>query len=269
MINVIQQLTDVKIPSGLNITEHTCSENLLIDAESKNTAIKQFLVSKNHEIRTLMTRIIGMTELTLMTELTEEQLKYLTILKASTGLLIEVFINMQDYAKLPTDRVIREQGPFNIRATIQEVVDLFDTAAKQKNVDVRLRSIDNVIPENLIGDRVRFKQVLSILIGNGVKFTNNAEVTLVVGLKELTESTIKLEFIVSDLGSGISEDKLSELFKLFSKTDNSDTTKFVGTGLSISKNLVELMGGDIQVESTEGVGSKFSFTLVFRVQGMM
>jgi signal transduction histidine kinase len=195
------------------------------------------LDNKSHEIRTLMTRIIGMTDLTLMTELTEEQRDYLTIVKSSTGLLLKVLNDIMDYSKIQAGKVNLEQVPFDIRETIYEVVELFQVAAKQKNIYLRLNSLDKIIPKNLIGDSIRLKQVLSNLVGNSVRFTNHGEVTIKVELEELDGSKMHLKFIVSDTGIGIPEDKL-----------------------------VELMDGDIYVESKEGVGSKFCFTAVFGLQ---
>lgn len=184
-----------------------------------------------------MTRIIGMTDLTLMTELTEEQRDYLTIVKSSTGLLLKVLNDIMDYSKIQAGKVNLEQVPFDIRETIYEVVELFQVAAKQKNIYLRLNSLDKIIPKNLIGDSIRLKQVLSNLVGNSVRFTNHGEVTIKVELEELDGSKMHLKFIVSDTGIGIPEDKL-----------------------------VELMDGDIYVESKEGVGSKFCFTAVFGLQ---
>ena len=253
-----------------DITQHVCAEKALLKAkeevESSNKAISQFLANKNHEIRTLMTRIIGMTDLMLMTELTEEQLEYLTIVKSSTGLLYEVFNDIQDFSKSHVVNVNLEQVPFDIRATIHQVVDLFHVAAKQKNIFIRLNSIDNKIPKNLIGDSLRLKQVLSNLVGNGVIYTNKGEVTIKIHLEQLDESSIQLKFIVSDTGIGIPEEKLVKLFKSFSHIDNSNPRNFRSSGLAFSKTLVELMDGDIYVNSTEGLGSEFYFTAKFGVQ---
>lgn len=252
------------------ITQHVCAEKALLkskeEAERSNKTISQFLANKNHEIRTLMTRIIGMTDLMLMTELTEEQLEYQTIVKSSTRLLYEVFNEIQDFSKNQVVNVNLEQVTFDIRATIHQVVDLFRAAAKQKNIFIRLNSIDNKIPKNLIGDSLRLKQVLSNLVGNGVIFTNKGEVAIKVDLEQLDESSIQLKFIVSDTGSGIPEEKLVKLNKSFSHIDDSNSRKFRSSGLAFTKQLVELMHGDIYVDSTEGLGSKFCFTAKFSVQ---
>lgn len=231
------------------------------ETETSIMAKSRFLVDRSHEIRTLMTRIMGMTDLTLLTELTEEQLEYLTVVKSSTGLLLKVFNDMQDYSKAQADKVTLELVPFDIRATIHEVVDLFRVAAKQKNIYVGVSSIDNKIPKSIVGDSLRLKEVLLNLVGKGVKFTNKGEVTLEVDLAELHEKSMQLKFIVSDTGVGIPEEKLVRLLQ----SNDSNPRKFESTGLTNSKKLVELMAGNIYVNSTVGVGSKICFTAEFGV----
>jgi signal transduction histidine kinase len=251
-----------------DLTEDICSEKALLKAteiaESTNIVSSQLLENRSHEIRTYMTRIMGMTDLTLMTELTEEQRDYLTIVKSSTGLLLKVINDILDYAKIHSEKVKLEKVPFDIRATIHEVVDLFQVAAKQKNIRLML-NIDQKIPKNPKGDFKSLKQVLSNLVGNGVRFTNHGEVTINVSLEELDVSTMQLKFIVSDTGIGIPEDTFIKLFKRFSQLNDPHMREFGGMGLTISKRLIELMDGKIYVDSKEGVGSKFSFTAVFGV----
>ncbi|ODA41002.1 ATP-binding protein [Desulfosporosinus sp. BG] len=254
------------------ITKQTCSEKPLFKAneevECSNEANTQLLENKSHEIRTYMTRIISMTDLTLMTEVTEEQRDYLTIVKSSTKLLLKVLNDILDYSKNAAGKVDLEQVSFDIRETIDEVVNRFQVVAKQKNINVRFSSMDQTIPKNLIGDSVRLKQVLSNLVGNSVRFTNLGEVTVKVDLKELDKSRACLKFIVADTGLGIPQDKLVKLFMGFSQPDDDTNIRELGgTGLTISKRLVKLMGGDIVVDSKEGIGSKFCFSAVFGVPG--
>ncbi|EGW35989.1 ATP-binding protein [Desulfosporosinus sp. OT] len=256
---------------GKEITERICLEKPVFKAngevESSNEANTQLLENKSHEIRTYMTRIISMTDLTLMTEVTEEQRDYLTIVKSSTKLLLKVLNDILDYSKIQAGKVDLEQVSFDIRATLDEVVNMFQVVAKQKNINVRFNSMDQRIPKNLIGDSVRLKQVLSNLIGNSVRFTNHGEVTVKVDLKEIVESRVCLQFIVSDTGVGIPQDKLVKLVKGFSQPDETKIRELGGTGLTISNRLVKLMGGDIEVDSMEGIGSKFCFSAVFGVLG--
>lgn len=238
------------------------------DIVSSNFKAKtQLLGNRSHEIRTLMTRIIGLTDLTLMTELTEEQRDYLTTVKASTGLLLSVLNDILDYSKIHAAKFELEEAPFNIRETIHEVVDLFNVAAKRKNIYIRFNGINDKIPKNIIGDSIKLKQILSNLVGNGIRFTNNGEVALKVDIEKLEQSRIHLKFMVSDTGIGIPEEKLVKLFKRSSHFNVSNTREFGGAGLATSKKLVELMNGDIYVESKAGLGSEFCFTAGFGIQG--
>ena len=161
----------------------------------------------SHEIRTIMTRIIGMTDLMLMTDLTEEQLNYLTILKSSTGLLLKSFSAMQDCTKPPTEEIPLKDVSFDIRELLQEVVDSFHIAAKQKSITLGIDSTDNKIPKHLIGDPVRLRQVLSTVLGNGIQFTNNDEVFIAIALVELDKNSMRLKFTVSSTEIGIPEEE--------------------------------------------------------------
>lgn len=237
------------------------------EVESSNKLKSHLIEYKSHEIRTYMTRIIGMTDLTLMTELTEEQQDYLTVIKSSTKLLLKVLNDILDYSKILTGKVNIEQVPFDICEILNEVVDIFNIAAKQKDIFIRTTSIDKFIPQNLIGDSKRLKQVLSNLLSNSVNFMDNGEVTIKVDIEEQDEISIQLKFIVSDTGVGIPEEKLVRLLKSFSQDDDLNMVELEGAGLTISKKLVELMNGKIYVESTEGIGSKFYFTAVFGIPG--
>lgn len=230
-------------------------------AEAAERSKSEFLASMSHEIRTPMTGVLGFADLLLSETLPDSQREMVEKIRVATTNLLTVINDILDLSKIEAGKLELEELPFNPRTLAQEVIELVGARASEKGLVLSL-SVEDEVPETLMGDPTRLRQVLLNLLGNGVKFTHKGSVSLTVSLSS-EDSKAPLCFSVRDTGIGIPEDRIDFLFSSFTQADPSITRKYEGTGLglAISKRLVEMMGGEIGLESELGVGSAFYFNL--------
>ena len=250
------------------ITDRKKVEKQLLEAKNKaedaSNAKSQFLANMSHEIRTPLNGITGMMQLLAMTQLTQDQKEYIRLSKVSSDLLLMVINDILDYSKIEAGMMELESTNLNIRKILEDAVGLFSLSAAKKRIEINSQ-VEATVPENLIGDTFRLRQVFSNIIGNAVKYTDKGHVDIIIEKIDVLENNkIKLQCKVKDTGIGIPDNKKELLFKSFSQIDNSNTRKYGGTGLglSICKGLINKMNGDLWVESKLGEGSTFYFTFI-------
>ncbi|MFC2152174.1 response regulator [Bacteroidota bacterium] len=257
---------DVSLEAFIDITPIEIARKREVAA---NKAKSEFLAKMSHEIRTPLNGIIGMANTLEALELNDKQADAVNIILKSADLLLSIINDILDFSKIEAGKMVIEETPYKLREEVDATISLFNPRAQEKSLQL-LSKVEDDVPNDIIGDPFRLKQVISNLIGNAIKFTYEGKIILFVEKVKKNQNYLTILFSVEDSGIGIPKEKLKDIFASFSQADGSTTRKFGGTGLgiTISKQLVELMGGEMWVESPSSIsqdpqysGSKFSFTV--------
>lgn len=251
-----------------NIVKRKAAERLLIasrnEAERANVAKSLFLALVSHDLRTPMNGVLGMLELVLDSNLSAEQKGYLDVAQSSAQSMVALLNDILDMSKMESGKMELEKVPFDIRRLLSETVQALSIIASKKGLDL-FYHIDERVPSHLMGDPTRLRQVITNLVGNAIKFTQQGHIVLKVAIEQLSTNGLTLGFIIQDTGIGIAPEHQLSIFDAFTQADVSTSRQFGGTGLglAICRQLVSLMGGNICVESQIGRGSAFLFTAQF------
>jgi len=266
IVGISRDISKLKKAENNLLKKYEQLDKALIAAQEATKAKSEFLANMSHEIRTPMNGVIGMTGLLLNSKLSEEQKEYVETIKSSGDSLMVIINDILDFSKIETGKLDLEHHPFLLRQLVEETLDIHSANASQKGLELTYL-IDQHTPEKFLGDFIRIQQVLNNLLNNAIKFTHKGEVVVYVKSQKRAGKTCELNFTVRDTGIGISKDRQKNMFEAFTQVDASITRKYGGTGLglAISKQLCELMGGTLWVESQVGKGSSLYFNIILEV----